>query len=145
MVRHAQIKRLGYNSGFNKGTFATNFDTREYFETHIRPQNKRNLVPGIRVNRDERNNATFIQYDKKQREDFQETVTRYLNQLTAEEKEQKKRQRREEELVAQAAALENDESIGQHVQFAEVEEVFSPQRAANDLQQISLAFTMQDV
>ena len=35
-VKHPRIKALGYNSNFNKGSFATNFDTREYFETHIR-------------------------------------------------------------------------------------------------------------
>ena len=60
--------------GFNKGTFATAFNRKEYFESHIRPQNKRDLTPGIVANKHSRNNATFIEYDKKKREDFEVTV-----------------------------------------------------------------------
>ena len=63
------------------------------------------------MNRDKRNNATFIEYDKKQREDFETTVSRYFNQLKAEEKEQKRKRKREEELAAQVAAMENNENL----------------------------------
>ena len=61
---------MGYNLGFNKATFATKFDQKEYFESHIRPQNKRDFQPGVTANLQARNNATFILYDKKKREDF---------------------------------------------------------------------------
>ena len=39
-VRHEPTIRTGYNLGFNKATFATTFDKREYFEKNIRQQNK---------------------------------------------------------------------------------------------------------
>ena len=63
-VKHEKTHRLGYNLGFNKGSFATAFNRKEYFESHIRPRNKRELQPGIVANRHARNNATFIEYDK---------------------------------------------------------------------------------
>ena len=63
-VKHEQTYRLGYNLNFRKGTFATAFDRKEYFESHIRPQNKRDLEPGIVINKNKRNNANFIEYDK---------------------------------------------------------------------------------
>ena len=35
-VHHEKSQSTGYNLGMNKGTFATAFDPREYFETNIR-------------------------------------------------------------------------------------------------------------
>ena len=87
-VFHDGNKATGYNLGFNKGSFATAFDKREYFEQIIRPQNKKTFEPGIQANRNERNNATFIRYDRQQKEDFEDKVQRYMDTLTKEEKEQ---------------------------------------------------------
>ena len=46
-VRHETQQSTGYNLCMNKGTFATAFDPREYFENNIRPQNKQNFEKGI--------------------------------------------------------------------------------------------------
>ena len=54
-MMHDKTKRLGYNLGFSKATFATAFDKKEYFERVIRPDNKRHLVPGIQANRHQKN------------------------------------------------------------------------------------------
>ena len=66
--------RLGYNLGLQKGTFAMSFNRKEYFEKVIRPYNKKVFEPGIQANRNQKNGATFIQYDKKQKEDFEDKV-----------------------------------------------------------------------
>ena len=108
-VQHEKTQRLGYNLGFNKGTFATAFDRKEYFESHIRPQNRRDLTPGIVNNKHARNNATFIEYDKKKREDFEVTVQRYLDTINKEEKEEREKRRREEQFIAQME--EDDQSV----------------------------------
>ena len=105
-MHHAKTKRLGYDLGFQKGAFVTAFDRKEYFETHIRPANKTHLEPGIKNNRVARNNATFIEYNKKEREDFQTTVQRHLDQLNKEEKE-----RREQERLDALAAMSVDSDL----------------------------------
>ena len=46
-VRSKKSVETGYNLGFNKGSFATTFDQREYFERNIRPANKKSFEPGI--------------------------------------------------------------------------------------------------
>ena len=47
---HEKIKATGYNLGRNKASFATQMNTREYFEKAIRPQNKKRFEPGIVAN-----------------------------------------------------------------------------------------------
>ena len=105
-VKHEETYRLGYNLGFRKGTFATAFDRKEYFESNIRPQNRKDLQPGIQINKNKRNDATFIEYDKQKREDFDEKVQRYFENLTREEKEERERRKREEQFIAK---MEEDE------------------------------------
>ena len=62
-AHHEKSQSTGYNLGMNKGTFATAFDHREYFEQNIRPENKRKFEQGIQRTRNERNSATFIMHD----------------------------------------------------------------------------------
>ena len=93
---HDKIKATGYNLGRNKASFATQMNTREYFEKAIRPQNKKRFESGILANVHERNKATFIEYDKNKREDFQDRVKRYMENIQKEEREEKERVRREE-------------------------------------------------
>ena len=95
-VKHDKTKRLGYNQGLNKATFATAFDRKEYFERVIRPDNKKHLIPGIQANRHEKNKATFIEYDKKKRQNFKEMVQSHLDNINKEEKEEHERLRREQ-------------------------------------------------
>lgn len=95
-----KIIETGYNLGFNKGNFATAFDSREYFEQNIRPANKANFTGGIKANREKKNNATFIQYDKKQREEFEDKVQRYLQSMAKEEKEQREREKLQATMAA---------------------------------------------
>ena len=88
-VNHDKTKRLGYNLGFNKGTFATSFDRKEYFETHIRPQNKRDFQPGVIANVHKKNQATFIQHDKMKRQDFEEKVQGYMDDMNKAERDER--------------------------------------------------------
>lgn len=71
-LTHDKFKAAGYNLGFKGGTFATQLPQRDYFEKVIRPANKKNFTPGIIRNRNARNNATFIDFDKQKRENFNE-------------------------------------------------------------------------
>ena len=98
-VKHEKTYQLGYNLKFNKGTFATAFNRKEYFESHIRPQNKRELQPGVVANKHLRFNKTFIEYDKQKREDFEEKVQRYLDTINKDEREEKERRKREEQFI----------------------------------------------
>lgn len=93
---HEQIKATGYNKGYQKAGFALQLSPREYSEKMIFPDNKKRLEPGITVNRNARNNATFIQYDRNQREDFEDRVKRYFDSLEKEERDEIERARREE-------------------------------------------------
>ena len=84
-LEHDKSQTTGYNLGMRKGSFATAFDTKEYFERNIRFQNKKNFVPGIISNKNNKNSTTFIRADKKRTEDFDDKVDQYMEQLIKEE------------------------------------------------------------
>ena len=71
----------GYNNGFQKGTFATQFDRKEYFEKFIRPKNKELYGAKAKDYLEQRNNASFIVHKKGQKEEFNEAVKRHLKAL----------------------------------------------------------------
>ena len=89
-------KKTGYNLGLNKGSFATVFDHKEYFEKNIKAHNKKIFEPGISANRISRNSATFITHQQKENENFDDKVQRYIENMEKEDREQEERQRREQ-------------------------------------------------
>ena len=75
------LLHTGYNLGLQRGTFATQFDSRDYFEKHIRPQNRQLFGAEAQEGRSARNKATFIVHEKGKKEEFQDAVRRHMRAL----------------------------------------------------------------
>ena len=62
--------KTGYNSGFIKGTFATQFDSKEYFQMFIRPKNAEKFGEEAREEKHMKAKARYIVQERDKKEEF---------------------------------------------------------------------------